>query len=238
KVIGIKLKLAELYMSDDVQDIVKSERALTSATEYALKEIQRRRNLGLPLRSKRKDRDTFITLKEVAATMNDLADFYAGKNRPDFASLLYMQALALLKEDEGKDITCAQVVLLNNVASQMAEQAQRMHPGRTIVPQPHGPQITRDQALSAAQQWAKMAITVAAHVRPEVKTEECDQSCLVAMYNLGEIAEMQGDEAAAREWFVAARDMAVKVEFEEGKRTAEDALERLGGKEKQREKTA
>lgn len=231
KVVGIKLKLAELYMSDDVQDLVKSERCLTSATEYCLKEIQRRRDLGLPLRSKRKDRDMFITLKEVASTMSDLADFYAGKNRPDFASLLYKQSLALMKEDEGRDITCAQVVLLNNVASQMAEQAQRMQPGRTIVPQPQGPQITREQALSAAQQWAKMAIQVSAHVKPEVKTEECDQSCLVAMYNLGEIAEMQNDEETAKGYFVAARDMAVKLNFEEGQRTAEDALKRLSEKQ-------
>ncbi|KAI5287716.1 hypothetical protein KEM54_005798 [Ascosphaera aggregata] len=236
KIVGIKLKLAELHMSDDdVQDIVKSERMLVSATEYCLKEVNRRRELGLPLRSSRKDREMFITLKEVAATMNDLADFYAAKKRPDFASLLYMQALALLKEDEGKNITCAQVVLLNNVASQMAEQAQKMHPGRTIVPQPSGPQITREQALAAAQQWAKMAIQVSEHVQPDVKTEECDQSCLVAMYNLGEIAEMLNDEETARDYYASAKKLAESLDFDEGLKNAETALTRLTSKEEKTE---
>lgn len=49
----------------------------------------------------------FLTLAEAAASMNDLADLYASRRRHDFAALLYMHALALIKQDELAAATAA-----------------------------------------------------------------------------------------------------------------------------------
>ena len=51
KVIGIQMKLGELYASDHIQEDKKAEEAQVAAVELCLKEMHRRQRLGLPVGS-------------------------------------------------------------------------------------------------------------------------------------------------------------------------------------------
>lgn len=224
KVQGMWLKLAELYGSDYINNADKMENALIQAVTVSRDELQRRKDLKLPVSDDQGK--GFINLTHVATAYNELADFYVKKGKSNLAMTLYMQALSLLKEDQDPDqqATCAQVVLLNNISSQMAQQAQQPSIPRADT---GGPPLSHEQLLHAASEWAKKALEVAAHIKPPVRDEECDQGCLVATYNLGEIAEMQENYRDARELYQTARKLAIDLKFEDGLKKADEALKRL-----------
>ncbi|EEH45381.1 uncharacterized protein PADG_01531 [Paracoccidioides brasiliensis Pb18] len=226
KIIGIKIKLADLYSSNSVLDMDKAENSLIGAVNESAGEVRRRRELNLPV--SRDDGGDYVNLTEIAASCNDLADLYVKRGKNNLAATLYMQSLGLIKEEEGQSTTCAQVVLLNNISSQMAEEAQKVTSKTPSIPKRAGLPISRPELLDAASQWAKKALDVAAHIKPPVRTEECDQSCQVALYNLGEIAEMHENFVEARKYYEEARNLATKIQFEEGIEAASDAIKRLG----------
>ncbi|EEH07309.1 TPR domain-containing protein [Histoplasma capsulatum G186AR] len=228
KVIGIKIKLADLYSSNSVQDMDKAENSLIGAVTESASEVRRRRELNLPV--SRDGGDDYINLTEIAASCNDLADLYVKKGKHHLAATLYIQSLGLIKEEEGQSTTCAQVVLLNNISSQMAEEAQRVTGKPGSISRADGPLISKPELLDAAALWAKKALDVAAHIKPPVRDEQCDQSCQAALYNLGEIAHMQKQFAEARDYYEQARELATQLQFEEGIKLANDAINRLNNK--------
>ena len=222
KVQGTWLKLAELYSRDHVRDMEKTENALIQAVDVGRTELQRRIDLKLPV--SREEGSRFVNRTHVATAYNELADFYAKGGKNNLASSLYMQALALIKQEEPDSATCAQVSLLNNISSQMAEQAQ----ARELPKQAPGtPPLSHDQLLQAASEWAKKALDVAAQIKPPNRDAECDQSCLTATYNLGEIAEMQENYTEARMFYQSAKKLATDLQSGEGVERANEALKRL-----------
>jgi hypothetical protein len=190
KVIGIEMKLAELYSSDYIQDDKKSEAAQIAAVELCLKEMHRRQKLGLPVgaSSGEGSDSSWMNLTEIATALTDLAISYTAKERHELAMPLYLRALDILRTEEGDAPSCKQVVLLNSVASSMAGQAQSTSPRVQQMKQQMKQQgISQDPTVEAARQWAQKAIDVAAHIKPPVRDEECDLSCVAATYNLGEL---------------------------------------------------
>lgn len=224
KVQGTWLKLAELYSNDYVRNTEKTENALIEAVSVSRAELQRRDDLKLPV-SKR-DGDRFVNRTHAATAYNELADFYVQRGKGNLATPLYMQSLALIKQDEEEpgSASCAQVVLLNNISSQMAEQAQ----ARELPNQDAGtPPLTHEQLLNSASEWAKKALDVAAQIKPPIRDAECDQGCLTATYNLGEIAEMQENYTEARKFYRSAKKLATELQSADGAQRADEALKRL-----------
>ncbi|KAK2768609.1 hypothetical protein FQN54_000465 [Arachnomyces sp. PD_36] len=221
RVIGMGLKLGELYAMEDIQDHTKAEASLTSAVELCVQEMRRRQRLGLPVGGD--GDDEWQNLSEMASSLDQLATLYTNKNKHDLAAPLFLQALAMIKEYEGNTTSCKQVVLLNNVATAMAGQAQNPTPATAVSNNP----LPRDQVIDSARQWAQKAIDVAEHIQPPIRNEECDISCAVATYNLGELAEMQNDFEGARKRYAEARNLAKGIGFEDGVGRADEALKRL-----------
>ncbi|GBF61342.1 hypothetical protein TMEN_3826 [Trichophyton mentagrophytes] len=227
KIPGISVKLADIYSEQYPDDTTKAEKLLTSAFETSRAELQRRRDLKLPITTD-EENPSYLTLSEVGNACSELADHYVNKGRSDLATILYMQAISLFKEDEGDGRhKCIQAVLLNNIASQMAEQAGKVPLGAALSSSASPNPVSRDQLLSAAGEWAKKALDVATNVEESYKNEQCDQACVVALFNLGEIAEMQENSHQAEDFYGKAKAAAVKVQFAEGIEQAEDALKRL-----------
>ncbi|OAX78342.1 hypothetical protein ACJ72_07353 [Emergomyces africanus] len=216
---------AKLRDSNSVQNMDKAENSLIGAVTESAGEVRRRRELNLPV--SRDAGDDYVNLSEIAASCNDLADLYVKRGKNHLAATLYMQSLDLIKEEEGQSTTCAQVVLLNNISSQMAQEAQKAIGKSASTPRADDHQVSAPDLLNAAAQWAKKALDVAAHIKPPVRNEECDQSCQVALYNLGEISHMQKKFSEARKYYEQARDLATQLQFEEGIEMANDAIRRL-----------
>ncbi|KAJ5606316.1 hypothetical protein N7510_009097 [Penicillium lagena] len=243
KVIGIEMKLAELYSSDYIQEDQKAEAAQVAAVELCLKEMHRRQKLGLPVggggsggsgNSDGSDADSWLSLPEIATALTELATTYSAKERHELAMPLYMRALEMIRVTEGDSPSCKQVVLLNDVASAMAGQAQRpTAPPRSWQQKQQQQQqqpVSREQTIEAARQWAQKALDVAARIQPPVRDEECDITCVVATYNLGELAELQNKPNAARQLYIEAQSLAKGLQYEEGIAMTDAALERVSKK--------
>ena len=109
---------------------------------------------------------------------------------------------------------------MNNLSISLAQQ---------IPPSiPNQPPTSRAALVSNARQWATKAIEIANNIKPPNRTEECDMGCAVAMHNLGEFAEMDGDIREARRRYAEAVGLSGKVGFKEGVQNGEEALKRLG----------
>ncbi|KAJ5393363.1 uncharacterized protein N7487_011004 [Penicillium crustosum] len=226
KVVGIAMKLGELYSSEYIQDEKKAEVAQVAAVEICLKEMHRRQKLGLPVGSSSSgegsDGEAWLNLTEIATALAELAATYTAKERYELAMPLYMRALDLIRAAEGTSISCKQVVLLNDVATALVGQVQL--PAKSQPQQP----VTAEQTVEAAQKWAEKAIEVAAHIEPPIRDEECDITCVVATYNLGELAELQKKPAVAKQRYTEAKALADGIGYEEGSMMAKEALKRLG----------
>ncbi|KAJ5138452.1 Tetratricopeptide-like helical [Penicillium bovifimosum] len=226
KVVGIAMKLGELYASEHIQEDKKAEAAQVAAVEICLKEMHRRQRLGLPVGSsgsgEESNGEAWLNLTEIATALAELAATYTAKERYELAMPLYLRALDLIRAAEGTSITCKQVVLLNDVATALVGQVQR--PAKSQPQQP----VTQEQTVQAAQKWAEKAIEVASHIKPPIRDEECDITCVVATYNLGELAELQKKPEVAKKRYTEAKALADGISYEEGSLMAKEALNRLG----------
>lgn len=224
KIVGMGMKLAELYAGDYMQDEKKAEAAQIAAVELCLKEMKRRQDLGLPVGGVNEDNDAWLNLSEIATALTELGTTYINQEKYELSIPLFMQALGMVKQVDGDATTCKQVVLLNNVATAMAGRAQQ-----PIRPSKENP-VTREQLIESAKKWAQMAIDVAGKVQPPVRDEDCDVSCVVATYNLGELAELQDKRDLAEKYYQDAKALAKGIGFDDGIDMADTALKRIGKK--------
>ncbi|KAJ6014504.1 hypothetical protein N7540_009095 [Penicillium herquei] len=227
KVVGMQMKLGELYASDYIQDDKKAEAAQVAAVELCLKEMHRRQKLGLPVGSAATvegGEESWLNMTEIATALTELATTYSAKDNHDLALPLYMRALEMIRVAEGDSPSCKQVTLLNDVASAMVGQVQHPPGG-----QPKQA-VKQDQIVEAARQWALKSLDVAARIQPPVRDEECDVTCVVATYNLGELAELQKKPEVAKQRYLEAKSLASGLGFEEGISMADTALKRLAKK--------
>ncbi|KAJ5125465.1 hypothetical protein N7526_007642 [Penicillium atrosanguineum] len=198
KVVGMEMKLAELYSSDHIQEDKKAEAAQVAAVELCLKEMHRRQKLGLPVGGGSGDAnsDAWLNMTEIATALAELASTYTAKDRHELAMPFAM---------------VGQVQLPTS-------------------PRAEKQAISREQTVEAARLWAQKSLDVAARIQPPVRDEECDITCVVATYNLGELAELQDKHDVAKQRYIEARSLASGMGYEDGVAMADAALKRFSKK--------
>lgn len=226
KTIAISVKLGELYGHPTIYDRDMAEERLVWAVEASLKEQQRRQSNQVS----EEDEGKWLTNEEIGASLESLAHSYEAKDLHYLATPLFLQALSLYPAQD-----CHSVVLMNNLASSLAQQspraaraAQTYATSRDITEKPAGPVATKEMMLQNAKTWAHKALEVAAHIRPPLRTEECDIGCAVATHNLGEFAEMSQDVAEATRRYKEAISLSRAVGFHEGVENGSARLRELG----------
>lgn len=95
---------------------------------------------------------------------------------------------------------------------------------------PPGSSITREKLIEDGQKWALKALEIDANIKPPNRTSECDEACIVATHNLGEMAEMMGDKKAALARYEEALSLAKGLNMEPAIKQAMEAIERVQGK--------
>lgn len=229
KLVGISLKLGELYSNPVIWNRDMAEERTVWAVETVLKERQRRDTLKVDEAVE----GSWLTDSEMGAAMEALAHTYEESNQHHLATPLFLQALSL----HGAS-TCHSVILMNNLASSIAQQspraaaaAMKFAQSQAISEQPAAqPPVTRESMISNAQTWAQKAIDVAANIKPPARDEECDMGCAVALHNLGEFAEMKGNLAEAKKMYGEAASLAKAIGFEEGVENSQGRLKELKSK--------
>lgn len=120
---------------------------------------------------------------------------------------------------------------MNNLASSLAQQPFDTSAGSSDVSEVKGSNAgtlpKRSALLASARLWALQAQKTAEKIHGENRTSECDETCAVALCNLGEIATMAGDIKEAKLKFKEALGLSKQISFEPGIVQAEEALQRL-----------
>lgn len=214
KTVGITVKLAELYGQPAIWDRDTAQERLMWAVETVLQEKQRRQTLKV----KEEEEGTWMNDNEVGAALEALAHSYEEKGQHYLATPLFLQALNMYPTRD-----CHSVVLMNNLASSIAQQspraareAQAYVESRSITERPTGPIASRESMIESAKAWAQKALDVAADLKPPVRNEECDVGCAVATHNLGEFAEMSKDYAGAKRRYEEAIALSRAIGFSDG----------------------
>ncbi|PKY07451.1 hypothetical protein P168DRAFT_287931 [Aspergillus campestris IBT 28561] len=190
--------------------------------------------------------DPWLNLTEIATALTQLADTYNEREQYELALPLYVRALEVLRMDERDEKTnkdypsCRQAVLLNDIGGTLAHQAQRRAPTATAQAaiikafrtakkdgETEDPDIAQRRALLARGiQFLHTARDVSQRVRPPLRDEECDLSCLFATLNLGELAGVQGRREEAFALFRETGEMAKKLGYPDVEKIAEEGMER------------
>ena len=218
KLVGIELKLADLY-TDSRNDDKKVEACLVSGVELCLKEMHRRQKFGLPVGGS-PETDGWLGLTEIAVVLRELGSTYGLQQKPSLAVPLYLRALDLISVDEGDNITCKQVSLLTDISNMMTL---LMH----IYLSQGGKQPQLPQTAENARLWSLKAIEVEGTVKPSVRDKECDASCALVHFNLGQLAQMQGKLDEAREYYKKSKRVGQSKDIPYMVETADESLARL-----------
>ncbi|KAB8737512.1 hypothetical protein FH972_026471 [Carpinus fangiana] len=204
-------KIGELYSNKYHPNLAKAEEYLTWAVETSLKENARREKEGL-----KPGEGEYFTRDQQGAQLEALGHHFEERDNHYYASQLFLQALMIKPTQD-----CHSVVLMNNLAASISQQAPPPEPGMA----PPSPKQLRE----SGEAWAKRALEVASKMKPPERTGECDEGCAVATHNLGEFAEMAGNLREARERYEEAHSLAHAIGFGEGMAAAEEGLTRISG---------
>ncbi|KAK6337544.1 hypothetical protein TWF730_002941 [Orbilia blumenaviensis] len=206
RVIGISVKIGDLQVLDN--DDANAEKTYEWSVKEAIKvmsiQSHRREDEGIPW-----------TVVEIAAIFENLAAFYERTNKFDYATTLYLQAANLFHPP-----SCHSVILLNNVGA--CNMQRRL---------PSGEPMDRETQLESAKKWMEKALDIASNIKPPARTEECDQGCVVALHNIGEVEEQLGKMDEAMLKFQEAQSLAFAVGFTEAYQNAGFAQERIKAKQ-------
>ena len=214
----VSTRIADLYSSPIMPDEEKVEENLVWAVETSIRESQRRQKEG----TKAGEGD-WLSPDEQGAEYEQLAHFYEGQNKHYFAAQLFLQALMLKPEKD-----CHAVVLMNNLATAIVQQQPPTEPG-TAPP-------SKEQLRQSGRTWIRQALALAETIEPPLRNAECDRGCAVAIHNLGEFAEMDGNIKEAREKYEEAGSIAHAIGFQEGVISANEGVKRLNGEGQKKER--
>ncbi|KAK6359077.1 hypothetical protein TWF696_000245 [Orbilia brochopaga] len=203
RVIGVATKMGELYQMDKGMD-VEAEKVLEWSVTETLKMVE------LQSRLKPEEEHPW-TAEEFAAVFENMASFYEKTDRFDYASTLYLQAAGIFSSP-----SCHMVTLMNNIG---ACNMQR--------PLPVSEPMDRTTQLDAAKKWLLKALDIARAIKKSAKTEECDQGCVVALHNIGEIEEQLENWDEAKSKYSEAESLSYAISYVEGYQNAAIALQRV-----------
>ncbi|KUI61046.1 hypothetical protein VP1G_08218 [Cytospora mali] len=225
KSVGISTKLGELYAHEQVMQHDKAHEHLMWAVETALREFRRRSAEGV------KDGEgKWMNPEEIGGALESLAHSYERKSEFDLALPLFFQALRLCQDQ------CHMAVIMNNLAVTFAQHPPRapystlagIVPGEgDAAPPSSAEKWTRKDLLESAERWAKNAYQHAKEPTGEQRTPECDEACVVALINLGDMAAMAGNTKGARRKYEQSIKVSEKNGLTDGIAQAQAGLKRL-----------
>lgn len=238
KIIGMYLLLADLYEDEYLKTPVKGFGARRRALKLLQEEIKSRQSRGLPALATPEEGLGWMNAEEVSNVMTDLGETWLRGGRPDKALELLMPSIAILRDVEGKQISCRQVVLLANIAAAMfdhqpqslADQEQQ----DTSLDRSKKPVVTVEQQMNSSRAWALKSIEVSKMVSEDLRDEDCDLGCAAAADVLSAIAEWQGATEEERKWLREKKRYSESAKFVEGVEQASKLLASLDRRAKKR----
>lgn len=215
KVIGTLLLMGELYEDEHIKNPAKAFSSRRAALGMLTEEIENRRRRGLPPLATPEEGDNWMTAEEVGHVMSDVGETWLRAGRPDKALELLMPSIAILRDVEGKDVSCRQVILLANIAAAMFDHKPTQQE-ENATNKKKQPVVSVEQQMESARAWALKSIEVSKLVQEDLRDESCDMGCAAAADVLSAIAEWQGADEEARKWLREEKRYCESANYAEG----------------------
>jgi hypothetical protein len=212
KLIGIHLLLAEIFEDEHLRDPFEAFASRRTALSNFTTEIKNREARGLPPTATPEEGDSWLSAEEASHTMSDVGSTWLRAGRPEKALELLMPAVAILRQVEGKDISCRQVILLSNIAAAMFD---HRHSKEDIAAKKN-PENAVEKQMKSSKDWALKALEVSKLIQEDRRDDECDMGCAAAADVLSAIAEWQGADEDARKWLLEEKRYCESAQFAEG----------------------
>lgn len=216
KIIGTFLLLGELYEDEHIKNPAKAFSTRRAALGMLTEEIENRRGRGLPPLATPEEGDNWMTAEEVGHVMSDVGETWLRAGRPDKALELLMPSIAILRDVEGKDVSCRQVVLLANIAAAMFDHKPTQQEGAATDKKKKQTVVSVEQQMESSRAWALKSIEVSKLVQEDLRDESCDMGCAAAADVLSAIAEWQGADEEARKWLREEKRYCESANYAEG----------------------
>jgi tetratricopeptide (TPR) repeat protein len=234
KIIGTFLLLGELYEDEHIKDPAKAFSTRRAALGMLTEEIENRRRRGLPPLATPEEGDNWMTAEEVGHVMSDVGETWLRAGRPDKALELLMPSIAILRDVEGKDVSCRQVILLANIAAAMFDHNPTQQE-ESATGKKKQPVISVEQQMESSRAWALKSIEVSKLVQEDLRDESCDMGCAAAADVLSAIAEWQGADEEARKWLREEKRYCESANYAEGVEKAVKMMAQVDRISKQRQ---
>ncbi|WWD08851.1 hypothetical protein V865_006965 [Kwoniella europaea PYCC6329] len=181
------------------------------------------------------DQGGSVDKRGLGMTMESLSEVYAKKGQYDLAAQLLLQAVSLLLPP-GSQATppvrdrCQAAMLMTTISSHALKQS--------------SPQINAAKSIKISKSWSLRSLQLSEEALQDSESENykdspyeasiaiCSRAKSVGLYNLGMLAEMEGDLPGALNFFQRSLSASRETGFKEGKREAAAAIRRvqaLGG---------
>ncbi|EIN08304.1 hypothetical protein PUNSTDRAFT_113863 [Punctularia strigosozonata HHB-11173 SS5] len=189
------------------------------------------------------DLPAWVTKTDVSAPLEALGTFYAQHDKIDYAYPLYLHAAALLTGPVARSPSTGRIVGATSVSSvpdlcrgaqllaNIADLTIKYDKGRANpAAMAHAVDTTID-AIKLMQQGIAEATSITGKVDYDA-CDACETGLVAAVYNMGALAEMNGQPDQARKNFESALKQAQRMGMSEGVREATLALRRIERQER------
>jgi len=220
-IIRSRVKAANLYESEFVQDTTTAKQVLSDAVGLLVKESQDPQTKGFS-----EDNAAGLPMEEIASMLSQMGDLYATTGEEPNAVQVYMLTLQPLRAACNGTRSCKEVQILSNIASTMDLAMKR--PGATI----NGKPATKETLAAARRstlRWADQAIATAEVVKPEHRDEICEVGLISAEMTKADLLLEDGKNIQAREAFRSIIPRLRERGLDALVKTAEQGIQRAGG---------
>ena len=195
-IIEMKFMAAKLYMSEDMQDPASAKKTLSDAIGLLVQHTQDRQT-----KSFNENNAAGLTLDEIAAMLNDMADLYWVCHEHANAIQVFTLTLGVLRKACNGKPSCKEAQVLGGISGAMASAV--LEPNAIINGQLATPETVR-AAREAAMRWAELAISVAEKVPPEERVEHiCEGAVLSSLMTKAGLLVELGRPSESKDIFMA-----------------------------------
>lgn len=220
KLIGIHLLVADIFDDEYIRDPHEAFSSRQAALRTFTQEVKDREKRGLPPTATPEEGDSWLNAEEASHTMSDVGSTMLRVGRAEKALELLMPAVAILRQVEGKDISCRQVVLLSNIAAAMFDHRHSEEEAKKM------PEYSVEKQMKSSKDWALKALEVSKLIQEDRRDDECDMGCAAAADVLSAIAEWQGADDEARKWLLEEKRYCEAAKYVNGVKVSSQMLDK------------
>lgn len=219
--IRARVKIANLYESNHIQNSAKAKQTLSDAINLLVKETKSPQSEGFTQSDK-----LDLTLEEIAGMLLTMGDLYATTGEESNAVQTYMLTLQPLRASCDGSKSCKEAQVFSNIASTMALAMKRTD---AIINGKPATKETLGATRRATIGWADQAIATADLVKQENRDGICELAALSAKMTKADLLLQDGRQIQAKQAYRELIPELRAAKLDGLAITAEQAFQRLGG---------